>query len=128
MIFKFFFDIWMWLGLSMALGIALMPIIGIKWMPDLLLGLSLSHIISLSIIAWIKVFVEKIDNVDIGNRLATTGYVHTLIGTCAALIAVADFDGSNMSDIQQMIKPIGAALGTSIIGWWMGNEIQWTIR
>jgi len=127
MIFNFF-GVVMWLGLGTALSIALMSVFGMDWYPTLLLEISLGHMILLSIIAWIQVWRKKSDNVDIGSRVATTGYIHTLIGTCAALIAAAGFDGSNLNEIQQIIKPIGAALGTSIIGWWMGNEIQLVTR
>lgn len=123
MIFNYIFGISMWLGLGVALYIALMPVFGMIWHPTLLLGLSLGHLVFLSVIAWLKVWGKKADNVDIGSRLATTGYLHTLIGTCAALVAAADFSG-DVNEIQQIIKPIGAALGTSIIGWWMGKEIQ----
>jgi hypothetical protein len=124
MIFKYFFGILMWLGLGIALSIALMPVFGMIWYPTVLLVFSLSHMVFLSVIAWMQVWKKNVDNVDIGGRIATTGYIHTLIGTCAALVATAGFDGSNLNDMQQIIKPIGAALGTSIIGWWMGNEIQ----
>jgi len=123
MIFNFF-GVIMWLGLGTALYIALMPVFGMDWYPTLLLEISLGHMILLSIIAWVQVWRKTADNVDIGSRVATTGYIHTLIGTCAALVAAAGFDGGNLNEIQQIIKPIGAALGTSIIGWWMGNEIQ----
>jgi len=127
--FKSVFTILMWLGLSIALYMALGPVFALEWRPNLLLKVSIGHMISLSIIAWIIVLFKKGDNIEIGSRLGTTGYLHTLIGTCAALIAASSFDGNNANEIQQIIKPIGAALGTSIIGWWMGKEIQvWSTK
>ena len=119
-----FFTILMWLGLSIALGLALEPVLAFESQANLLLEISIGHMILLSIMAWTIVLSKKGDNIEIGSRLGTTGYLHTLIGTSAALIAASSFDGNNPNEIQQIIQPIGAALGTSIIGWWMGKEIQ----
>lgn len=117
------FTITMWGGLFFALILAFGPLLGMKTRPTELLILSMVHMVILTLIAWIKILRKKDDHTDTGIRLSTTGYVHTLIGTCAALISAASFKG-DIHAIQEIINPIGSALGTSIIGWSMGKEMQ----
>ncbi len=112
-----------WGGLLSALILAFGPLLGMKTRPTELLILSMVHMVILTFIAWINILGRKGDHIDIGIRLSTTGYVHTLIGTCAALISAASFKG-DIHEIQEIINPIGSALGTSIIGWSMGKEMQ----
>jgi methyl-accepting chemotaxis protein len=67
---------------------------------------------------------EKEDNIEIGNRVATMGYLHTLIGTSVALIMTAHYGSEVIEHVESIIAPIGSSLITSIIGWAFGKEME----
>ncbi|MEB3311057.1 MAG: hypothetical protein VKJ02_12555 [Snowella sp.] len=53
-----------------------------------------------------------------GLRVQTSGYLHTLIGFCGALLQLQP------QNLLETIKiPLSYALITSIIGWWFGGEL-----
>jgi chromosome segregation ATPase len=53
-----------------------------------------------------------------GLRVQTSGYLHTLIGFCGALLQLQP------QNLLETIKiPLSYALVTSIIGWWFGGEL-----
>ncbi|MHB2150001.1 hypothetical protein ACX8XP_13155 [Calditrichota bacterium LG25] len=77
---------------------------------------SVSHMILLILIG---VGISKPYHVFAGTKIQTAGYLHTLIGFSAALFQI---DPESFS-IFSFIIPIGSALVTSIIGWFVGGEI-----
>ncbi len=113
----------MFLGLSYALYLAVSPlIVDAPPRPDWLLWGSLIHMMILMIVAWANKGADVSDSV-LGARVATTGYLHTLIGICAALAGISVMEDPSPGHLAEVIKPIGAALSTSIIGWWAGSEL-----
>ena len=65
------------------------------------------------------------DRMYAGERIQTAGYLHTLIGFSFALILLGtgNIELSQLDNLQQLLLPMGSALGTSIIGWLFGGEI-----
>ena len=114
-------------GLVAALFLAVLPVLGLDGQPRAHLAVSISHMLALTVIAWVQVANRRrapanLD--DVARRLANTGYVHTLIGVIASLALVGRVDLLTDAGLSALVTPMGAALITSIIGWWMGGEIQ----
>lgn len=85
------------------------------------------HMILLSLVGIQTNKNKLLDNHDIGSRIATMGYLHTLIGTSIALILISHSKSENLdmlSQIDLIIVPIGSALFTSIIGWAVAAEFE----
>lgn len=117
----------MWVGLTAAMTVAALPHLGRAGRPGVLLVASLMHMVLLSAIAWGRIARRRrvpADNVDLGQRLAMTGYLHTLVGVSAALSLLGHSDLSADDGLRVLVMPISAALGTSFVGWWMGTEMQ----
>lgn len=64
-------------------------------------------------------FVAKRDKPLAGGKIQTAGYLHTLIGFAAALLLI----NSPTFSLPSLISPLGSAVFTSIIGWFVGGEI-----
>ncbi len=94
---------------------------------SIILSYGIFHMVLLTLFGMFAIY-NKADNTDIGHRVSTMGYLHTLIGTSVALILVSSNNSSESKDIlNQMdliIIPIGTALITSIIGWAVGTEME----
>ncbi|MCP4107416.1 MAG: methyl-accepting chemotaxis protein [Desulfobacteraceae bacterium] len=88
--------------------------------PGELLGISLLH---MTCIILVGLFTEKKDKTIVGENIQTAGYLHTLIGFSAAIIALRE-DGQKGFEIGRMLIPLASALSTSIIGWFIGSEIE----
>jgi archaellum component FlaC len=123
-----FTSIW-WFGFVVAVGLMLGLYIGITFIENhvgvLFLAVGIQHMILLVILGFFAIINERDDNIEVGNRVATMGYLHTLIGTSVALIMTSKFGGAEMIEhIDTIIAPIGSALITSIIGWAFGKEME----
>ncbi len=96
-----------------------------KYVDILFLAVGIQHMLILVVLGFLAIFKERDDNIEVGNRVATMGYLHTLIGTSVALIMTSKFGGAEMIEhIDDIIAPIGSALITSIIGWAFGKEME----
>jgi len=118
-----------WFGFAVAVGLMLGLYFGVgfiqKYVDILFLSIGIQHMIVLVILGFLAIIKERDDNIDVGNRVATMGYLHTLIGTSVALIMTSKFSGAEMIEhIDAIISPIGSALITSIIGWAFGKEME----
>ena len=54
------------------------------------------------------------------EKIQTAGYLYTLIGFMAALLAI-DSEGVEFTDL---LYPLGSSIATSILGWFFGGELQ----
>ena len=121
------FSIVMWGGLVTALVVAALPHLGHGGRPGALLAVSVGHMLGLTVLAWAQVASRQrtpADLGDVGGRLTTTGYLHTLLGVFASLSQLGRVDLLTAAGLSALVTPMGTALITSIIGWWMGGEIQ----
>jgi hypothetical protein len=81
-----------------------------------LLIFSWSHMILLAVLGSP---VPKPYHLAAGKKIEIAGYLYTLIGVAAALFAATDSSFASRT----LLFPMGAALGTSIFGYFMGGEI-----
>ena len=60
-----------------------------------------------------------------GNQVQTAGYLHTLIGFSVALLLLQGTlgDPPQRFNLSLILGPLGSALLTSILGWFLGGEI-----
>jgi len=128
MIRMLFSAIW-WFGFIVAVSLMLGLYVGIefieKYVNVLFLAVGIQHMVLLVILGFFAIINERDDNIEVGSRVATMGYLHTLIGTSVALIMTSKFGGAEMIEhIDTIIAPIGSALITSIIGWAFGKEME----
>jgi len=123
------FDWIWWIGFIGAVIILIMIIMGIITSSLIVLIYGVTHMVLLSFVGG-KVISEKGGNIDIGHRISTMGYLHTLIGTSVALILASNNHESQniLNQMDSIIVPIGSALVTSIIGWAVGTEMERTIH
>lgn len=113
-----------WLGVPIALLIALSGsphrLLISQSVPDVstyLLAFSVSHMFVLFLFG---LLVPQPDNRRAGAKIQMAGYLHTLIGVTSAIFAIT----SGISTVSLFVIPIGSALLTSIIGWFLGGEIE----
>lgn len=128
MIGLLFTIIW-WFGFLLSVGLMLGLYAGVgfieKYVGVIFLVIGIQHMLILVVLAFFAIIKEREDNIEMGNRVATMGYLHTLIGTSVALIMTSKFGGMEMIEhIDSIIAPIGSALITSIIGWAFGKEME----
>ncbi len=126
---KMLFSIVWWLGfvISVALMLGLYANITFieRYVGVLFLAIGIQHMLLLVVLGFLSIIQERDDNIEVGNRVSTMGYLHTLIGTSVALIMTSKFGGAEMiAHIDAIIAPIGSALITSIIGWAFGKEME----
>lgn len=99
-------------GQEMIFGLILIPDFS-----DYILPYSVSHMILLIFLGYrMPVTIRHIP----GERVQTAGYLHTLIGFSTALLNVTSQDFV----IGDIMGPIGSALLTSILGWFVGGEFS----
>ncbi|SFV66230.1 hypothetical protein MNB_SV-14-1497 [hydrothermal vent metagenome] len=124
---KMLFSVIWWFGFAVAIAlmIGLYFEVGFiqKYVGGLFLLVGVQHMIILVVLGFFAIR-EKEDNVEIGNRVATMGYLHTLIGTSVALIMTAHYGSEVIEHVESIIAPIGSSLITSIIGWAFGKEME----
>lgn len=84
---------------------------------DLILVFAVAHVLALALMG---VFAAGGDRARAGIRVQTAGYLHTLIGFAAALYRL---DAGNPA-MANVLTPLGSALSTSILGWWLGGELS----
>lgn len=72
------------------------------------------------ILSFLGLLIRKPENVIAGTKIQTAGYLHTLIGFSSALFRISP-DSFTMASF---MIPLGSALTTSIIGWFVGGEIS----
>jgi archaellum component FlaC len=123
------FSVVWWLGFVIAVGLMLGLYANIafieRYVGVLFLAVGIQHMVLLVILGFLSIVQERDDNIEVGNRVSTMGYLHTLIGTSVALIMTSKFGGAEMiAHIDAIIAPIGSALITSIIGWAFGKEME----
>lgn len=126
---KMLFSIIWWFGFVVAIGLMLGLYAGVEFIEEyvatLFLAIGIQHMVLLVVLGFLSIIQEKDDNIEVGNRVSTMGYLHTLIGTSVALIMTSKFGGAEMIEhIDTIIAPIGSALITSIIGWAFGKEME----
>ena len=127
---KTLFSISWWVGFLVAVGLMVglyMEIDVIKNInsKNLFLILGITHMFLLVILGFLSIIKSEDDNVEVANRISTMGYLHTLIGTSIALIAMGSIENGDISkNMNLIIIPIGSALITSIIGWAFGKEME----
>ena len=136
-VLKTWFDVIWWLGFLIAIGAAIFLFMDkpfksyITHHKEITLIYGVSHMIILTLFGLLAIR-NKANNIDVGHRISTMGYLHTLIGTSVALILVSGSGSEESKDIlNQMnliIVPIGSALITSIIGWAVGTEMERSIH
>ena len=126
MIKMLFSTLW-WFGfiVAIALMIGLYFEVGFiqTYVGGLFLLVGVQHMVVLVILGFFAIR-EKEDNIEIGNRVSTMGYLHTLIGTSVALIMTAHYGSEVIEHVESIIAPIGSSLITSIIGWAFGKEME----
>ena len=127
---KRLFSISWWVGFLVAVGLMVglymeIDIIENINSKNLFLILGITHMAILVILGFWSIVKFEDDNVEVANRVSTMGYLHTLIGTSIALIAMGSIDNGDISkSMNLIIIPIGSALITSIIGWAFGKEME----
>lgn len=126
--YKLVFSLIWWLGFAITVGLMLGLYfdVGIieRHVASLFLIIGIQHMVVLVILGFLAIKIDNDDNVEVGSRVATMGYLHTLIGTSVALIMTAKFGADMIEHINTIISPIGSALITSIIGWAFGKEME----
>ena len=85
------------------------------FLTEYFLQISLTHVLLLSLYGWL--FVKKPRILVISNKIETAGYLHTLIGFIVAIIRLQQEE----LQLEAIFIPIGSALGTSVIGWFLGG-------
>jgi hypothetical protein len=126
MIKMLFSAIW-WFGFAIAIGLMIGLYADVAFIQDnaggLFLLVGVQHMLVLVVLGFFAIR-EKADNIEVGNRIATMGYLHTLIGTSVALILTAKYGSEVIEHVENIIAPIGSSLLTSIIGWAFGKEME----
>jgi len=126
MIKMLFSTLW-WFGFVIAIALMIGLYFEVEFIQTHVGGLFLlvgvQHMVILVILGFFAIR-EKEDNIEIGNRVATMGYLHTLIGTSVALIMTAHYGSDVIEHVESIIAPIGSSLITSIIGWAFGKEME----
>jgi len=118
--------IW-WLGFVVAIVLMIGLYADVAFIRDhaggIFLAVGLQHMLVLVVLGFFAI-KERADNFEVGNRVATMGYLHTLIGTSVALILTAKYGSEVIEHVENIIAPIGSSLITSIIGWAFGKEME----
>ena len=132
-VFKTWFDWIWWIGFFIAIVSAILLTTNDEFITfitahqSIILLFGIGHMLILTLFGMLAI-KNKASNLDVGSRISTMGYLHTLIGTTVALILVSSNNSEGSADIlKQMdliITPIGSALITSIIGWAVGTEME----
>jgi len=126
MIKMLFSTIW-WFGFVVAIALMIGLYLGVTFIQQyvgvLFLVVGVQHMVVLVVLGFFAIR-EREDNIEIGNRVATMGYLHTLIGTSVALIMTAHYGSEVIEHVESIIAPIGSSLITSIIGWAFGKEME----
>ncbi len=126
MIKMLFSTLW-WFGFAIAIAMMIGLYFGVgfieKYVGGLFLLIGVQHMVVLVILGFFAIR-QREDNIEIGNRVSTMGYLHTLIGTSVALIMTAKYGSDVIEHVESIIAPIGSSLITSIIGWAFGKEME----
>ena len=124
---KILFSLIWWFGfaISIALMVGLYADITFirEYAGGLFLLIGLQHMMVLVILGFFAI-KDRADNIEVASRIATMGYLHTLIGTSVALILTAKYGSDVIEHVENIIAPIGSSLLTSIIGWAFGKELE----
>ena len=124
---KMLFSVIWWFGFAIAIILMIGLYADVDFIRDnaggLFLLVGMQHMLVLVVLGFFAIR-EKADNVEVGNRIATMGYLHTLIGTSVALILTAKYGSAVIEHVENIIAPIGSSLLTSIIGWAFGKEME----
>ena len=126
MIRMLFSVIW-WFGFVVAVGLLIGLYADVAFITEhagvLFLMVGIQHMLVLVVLGFFAI-KDKVDNIEVGSRIATMGYLHTLIGTSVALILTAKYGSEVIEHVESIIAPIGSSLLTSIIGWAFGKEME----
>ena len=124
------FDWAWWIGFILAIVTVFIIKFGIMENMLIVLFYGIGHMTLLTFLG-LQAIKQGKSNIDIGHRISTMGYLHTLIGTTVALILASNHNSEGQNILNQMdliIVPIGSALITSIIGWAIGTELERSIH
>jgi hypothetical protein len=124
---KMLFSVIWWFGFAISIMLMIGLYADVAFIRDnaggLFLLVGIQHMVVLVVLGFFAIR-EREDNVEVGNRIATMGYLHTLIGTSVALILTAKYGSEVIEHVENIIAPIGSSLLTSIIGWAFGKEME----
>lgn len=127
MIKMLFSTLW-WFGFAIAIILMIGLYFEVEFIQTyaggLFLLIGIQHMTILVILGFLAIRDKRVDNIEIGNRVSTMGYLHTLIGTSVALIMTAHYGSDVIEHVENIIAPIGSSLLTSIIGWAFGKEME----
>ena len=126
MIRMLFSVIW-WFGFAVAIALMIGLYADITFISEhaggLFLLIGIQHMLVLVVLGFFAI-KDRVDNFEVASRIATMGYLHTLIGTSVALILTAKYGSEVIEHVENIIAPIGSSLLTSIIGWAFGKEME----
>lgn len=111
-----------WIGVLAGFVMALLPGLGAQE-PYLLLGVGVAVVLGLTALAYQLPADQRIPA---GERIQTAGYLFTLVGFTAVLLMLPQLtgpQGSSEGVLQAAFGPLGTALATSILGWFLGGEV-----
>lgn len=124
---KMLFSVVWWFGFAVAIALMIGLYADVEFIREkagsLFLLVGIQHMILLVVLGFFAIR-EKADNIEVASRIATMGYLHTLIGTSVALILTAKYGSEVIEHVENIIGPIGSSLLTSIIGWAFGKELE----
>ena len=124
---KMLFSVIWWFGFAIAIMLMIGLYADVAFIRDnaggLFLVVGIQHMLILVVLGFFAI-KERADNIEVGSRIATMGYLHTLIGTSVALILTAKYGSEVIEHVENIIAPIGSSLLTSIIGWAFGKEME----
>ena len=121
------FSVVWWFGFAVAIALMIGLYADVTFIREhaggLFLLIGIQHMLVLVVLGFFAI-KERVDNFEIASRIATMGYLHTLIGTSVALILTAKYGSEVIEHVENIIGPIGSSLLTSIIGWAFGKEME----
>jgi len=124
---KMLFSVIWWFGFAIAIALMIGLYADITFIREhaggLFLLIGIQHMLVLVVLGFFAI-KERADNIEVATRIATMGYLHTLIGTSVALILTAKYGSEVIEHVENIIGPIGSSLLTSIIGWAFGKELE----
>lgn len=108
------------IGLLIALTAGQRTILGYEYTDDISHYILPYGIVHMLVLILLGIRLPPTKRNVAGDRIQTAGYLYTLIGFSAALLHVA---GRNF-ELVELMSPLGSALVTSILGWFVGGELS----
>jgi len=64
----------------------------------------IQHMVLLVVLGFLSI-KERADNIEVASRVATMGYLHTLIGTAVALVLTAKYGSEVIEHVENFTLP-----------------------